>query len=397
MPRIEDILDQLASAHFITVLDLKDAYSNIELDDESKAVTAFTIPSVGHMEYCCVPFGVKDTGFAFQQLIELALNTAHCEYVSAYLDDVIIYSPDFDTHLKHLGDVLHKLQKAGIKLAPNKCQFCQCEVQYLGHILSPDGLKPVNSTVQCIQSFPTPKNQKEVKAYLGLAGFYRRFIANFAEIAYPLHLTLQTEQNFVWTQDQQDAFDHLKHALAQDVILKFPRFDQPFQLVTDASQHAIGAVLSQEHNGIQQPVTFYSWSLRKHEKNYTVTEKEGLAAVTAVKVFDFYLHDQPFGLIIDHTALQHIFSHTRFATLTHGHTISKRNKPRQRGRTLTHTTSELHNLHSTDTPDYRERTRQRYMALCHETLDTASITPREDHNKDAMTDTTLRTQLLDLQ
>ena len=310
MPRIEDILDQLASAQYISILDLKDAYSNIELEDESKQITAFTIPAVGHLEYCRVPFGLKDAGFVFQQLIEMALNTAHCDYVSAYLDDVIVYSPDFETHLTHLSDILSKLQWAGIKLAPNKCQFCQQEVHYLGHILSPNRLKPINTTVQRIQAFPTPKNRKEVKAYLGLAGFYRRFIANFAEIAYPLHQLLQDDHPFEWTTEHQEAFDCLKRALAQDVILMFPRFDQPFQLATDASQHTIGAVLSQEHQGIQQPVAFYSRSLRKHEKNYTVTEKEGLAAIAAVKVFDFYLHDHPFELVIDHATLQHIFNHT---------------------------------------------------------------------------------------
>ena len=202
MPWIEDILDQLASAKYISVLDLKDADSNIELEDGSKQVTAFTIPSVGHMEYCCAPFGLKDAGFAFQQLIEMALNTTHCNYVSANLDDVIIYSPDFKSHLTHLEDVLAKLQHAGIKLTPNKCQFCQQEVHYLGHILSPDGLKPINTTIQRIQAFPTPKNRKEVKAYLGLVGFYCRFIANFADIAFPLYQVLQTNQEFVWTQTQ---------------------------------------------------------------------------------------------------------------------------------------------------------------------------------------------------
>ena len=177
--------------------------------------------------------------------------------LSAYLDDVIIYSPDFDTHLKHLGDVLHKLQEAGIKLAPNKCQFCQCEVQYLGHILSPDDLKPINSTVQRIQSFPTPKNRKEV---VGLSWFSRILPTQFHRNRLPStsDATNRTELSY-GHQDQQDAFDHLKHALAQDVILKFPRC-RPTIPTCDrriTTCHRC-CTIARTQRGIQRPVASYS-------------------------------------------------------------------------------------------------------------------------------------------
>ena len=160
-----------------------------------------------------------------------------------------MFSNTFDEHLLHLRDVFTKLASAGIKLAPMKCQFCKKEVEYLGHIISANGLKPINRTVRKIQHFPVPRNATDVKSFLGLVGYYRRFIARFATIAHPLHQLLQKDAKFVWQPVHQAAFERLRNSLVEDVILAYPRFDEPFIVATDASNVGIGGVLSQIING----------------------------------------------------------------------------------------------------------------------------------------------------
>ena len=149
--------------------------------------------------------------------MDLALDTSRSPWACAYLDDVIVYSDSFEEHLKHLKDVFTKLRAAGLKLSPQKCQFCQAEVDYLGHTITPQGLKPINKTVKKIEQFPVPHDRKSLKSFLGLFGYYRRFIYTFASIAQPLHELLQHDTPFVWTATQQEAFDRLRNALAKDV------------------------------------------------------------------------------------------------------------------------------------------------------------------------------------
>ena len=153
MPRIDDILDQLGNAKYISVLDLKDAYNAIELTERSKDITSFHVPSVGKFRYNRLSFGLASVGFAFQELIEIALDTSRSPWVCTYLDDIIVFSNTFDEHFEHLRDVFTKLKDAGIKLAPAKCQLCKTEVEYLGHVITPNGLKPINKTVQKIYNF----------------------------------------------------------------------------------------------------------------------------------------------------------------------------------------------------------------------------------------------------
>ena len=177
-----------------------------------------------------------------------------------------------------------------------KCQFCKTEVEYLGHIISTEGLKPINKTVQKIKSFLVPRTPTDVKSFLGLVGYYRRFIPRFAMIAHPLNQLLQKNVRFEWKQEHQTAFEQLRDSLADDVILAYPRFDEPFIVATDASNVGIGGVLSQITHGKERPIAFYSRALRKYEKNYTISEKEALAVVATCKAFDVYLHNQPFTL-----------------------------------------------------------------------------------------------------
>ena len=307
MPRITDIMDSLGNAKYISVLDMKDAYNAIELTERSKDITSFQIPAVGKFRYERLPFGIASAGFQFQQLVEMALDTSRSPWVYSYLDDVIVFSSTFEQHIEHLTDVFTKLHNAGIKLSPHKCQFCQQEVTYLGHLLTPNGMKPINTTIDKIKRFPAPTSSTETKAFLGLVGFYRRFIRNFAAIANPLHQLLQKGVSFTWTAAHQTAFECLKAALHRDVLLAYPDFDEPFIVATDASTLGIGGVLSQLHNGTERPIAFYSRALRTYEKNYTVSELEALAVVESCKTFDVYLHGKPFTLLTDHSALQQIF------------------------------------------------------------------------------------------
>ena len=190
MPRIDDMLDQLGKAKYISVLDMTEAYAAIELTERAKDITSFQVPSVGKFRYERLPFGLASAGFQFQQLVEMVLDISRSPWTAAYLDDVLVISESFEEHLKHLKDVFTKLQRAGLKLGASKCQFCQSEVLYLGHTITPNGLKPANCTIQKIEQFKPPKDKTALKSFLGLVGYYRRFIEKFAMIAQPLHALL---------------------------------------------------------------------------------------------------------------------------------------------------------------------------------------------------------------
>ena len=205
------------------------------------------------------------------------------------MDDIIVFSQTFEQHLKHLEDIFQRLREANLKLKPSKCIFVHKTVEFLGHVVSSKGVQPNPSKVDLIKSFLPPKNTKQVKQFLGLAGYYRRFINNFAQIATPLTTLLRKHVPYNWMQTCQEAFDTLKVCLTNPPILAFPDFTQPFDLYTDASGDAIGMILGQQQHGEDRVIAYSGRTLTKPEKNYTVTELEALAVIEGVKHFDCYL------------------------------------------------------------------------------------------------------------
>lgn len=221
-----------------------------------------------------------------------------------YLDDVIVYSSDLDGHGERLAHILQRVEEAGLKVNLSKCRFAQGEVRYLGHIVSAEGVKPDPGKISAVQSFPTPSSAKEVKSFLGLAGYYRRFIPKFSEMSKPLTSLLGKDKTFHWSDREQKAFDDLRGALCSSDVLIYPDFRDPFLLSTDASGVALGAVLSQIREGHERPVAYASRQLSRAEQNYSTTERELLAVVWATAQFRCFLIGRRFTLVTDHAALK---------------------------------------------------------------------------------------------
>ena len=307
LPNISDILDQLGKCEYFSTIDLASGFHQIEIDPKDIPKTAFTVEN-GHYEFIRMPFGLKNAPATFQRVIESVLLGLLNERCLVYIDDIIVYSATIQEHISRLKEVFKRLRKSNLKIQPDKCEFLRKEVAYLGHLITEKGVKPNPAKVECIQNFPEPKNQKDVKSFLGLAGYYRRFISNFAKISKPLTRLLQKDTPFVFGKECQQAFNDLKEALMSDPILIYPNFEEPFVLTTDASAFAIGAVLSQGPIGKDLPIAYASRTLCSAETKYSTIERELLAIVWAVKHFRPYLFGRQFTLVTDHRPITWLWS-----------------------------------------------------------------------------------------
>jgi hypothetical protein len=228
-----------------------------------------------------------------------------------YIDDINVGSKTFEEHLTHLEQVFSRLEKAGLKLSPEKCFFFKEELPFLGHVVSRKGIHTDPEKLRTIDEFPIPKDLTQLRGFIALASYYRKFVKNFSSIVEPLNRLLKKNIPYVWSEDQQAAFEKLKTCLMTPPILAYPDFDRPFLLYTDASTFALGAILSQKDNDKKEHVVAYaSRTLNKHERNYGVTELECLAVIWAVKHFHHYLHGQRFTVITDHAALRYLMNMT---------------------------------------------------------------------------------------
>ena len=216
----------------------------------------------------------------------------------------MVYSQNFEDHLHHLRLVFNRFREAGLKLKPSKCHFGQKEVNYLGHVITTEGIQPDPKKVKVVQEYPAPKSVKEVRAFMGLTNYYRKFVKGFAQVASPLHDLTKKGASFLWTEDCQKAFDTLKKALTEAPILAYPDFTQSFQLATDASNDAKGMVLGQKQNGREVVIAYAGRKLNPAERNYSVTEREALAVVEGVKQFQHYVYGRQFTVLTDHSAVR---------------------------------------------------------------------------------------------
>ena len=307
LPNITDILDQLGNAKYFTTLDLASGYHQIPMAKKDKQKTAFSTP-YGHYEFNRMPFGLKNAPATFQRLMNSVLTGIQGLKCLVYLDDIVIYGSSLQDHNKRLKEVLQRLRENNLKLQPDKCEFLRKEVIYLGHIISENGISPDPSKLTAIKDFPTPKKIKDIQSFIGLAGYYRKFIEDFSKIAKPLTKLTKKTEKFVWTTEQQNAFDTLKEKLMTAPVLKYPDFSQEFTVTTDASDYAIGAVLSQGKVGNDRPIAYASRVLSKAEQNYNTTEKELLAIVWAVKHFRPYVYGTKFKIVTDHKPLIWLFN-----------------------------------------------------------------------------------------
>lgn len=299
MPNIEEIFDKLGRCQYFTTLDLAKGFHQIEMHHSDIHKTAFST-SNGHYEFLRMPFGLRNAPATFQRLINNVLKEYIGKICLVYLDDILIFSTSIEEHMESLSKILKRLREANLKIQLNKCQFMKKETAFLGHVVTPDGIKTNPKKVEAIDKIPLPSNQKEIKSFLGITGYYRRFIKDYSKVAH--HLVKYLKKNTKVNKKDKKfiaAFHKLKELIKNDPILVHPDFKKKFTLVTDASNYALGAVLTQDNKAI----SFASRSLNDHEKKYSTIEKELLAIVWATKHFRPYLYGRSFVVKTDHKPL----------------------------------------------------------------------------------------------
>lgn len=311
LPRIDEILDTLGGATIFSSLDLHLGYWQVELDENDKEKTAFT-SHLGHFEFNVLSFGLCNAPPTFQRLMNNALRPALGHYAICYLDDVLIFSKDFDSHLKHIASVFDLLEKAGLKLQLPKCLFLRLQLRYLGYLISKHGVTPDPERVSPILNLPAPTNVELLKSYLGCCSFYRRYIRNYSTIAEPLTKLGRDKEPWVWGPEQETAFQTLKNCLMSPPILRFADPTLPYILDTDASATGIGSVLSQIQtiDGIEQEavIAYASKTLSTPERKWSTIEREMFAIVHAVRKFQHYLYGSRISIRSDHKPLSHLLN-----------------------------------------------------------------------------------------
>ncbi len=303
MPRVDELLDRLGRARYISTLDLTKGCWQVPLSAEARPKSAFSTPS-GHWQYRTLPFGLHGAPATFQRLMDILLRP-HQQYAAAYLDDVVIHSERWEDHLGWLRRVLMELRRAGLTANPCKCHLALFEAKYLGFQVGRGLIKPQEKKVVAVRAAPRPGTKTQVRAFLGLAGYYRCFIPNFSSLAAPLtDMTRKGQpEHVVWSPDAEEAFHGIKQALTTEPVLRTPDFGCPFLLQTDTSETGLGAVLSQVQAGEEHPVLFISRKLTAAEKNYATVEKEALAVKWAVLELRYYLLGRNFQKqVCDRTA-----------------------------------------------------------------------------------------------
>uniref|UniRef100_A0A7N8XXX0 ribonuclease H n=1 Tax=Mastacembelus armatus TaxID=205130 RepID=A0A7N8XXX0_9TELE len=250
-----------------------------------------------------MPFGLCNAPATFERLMERVLNGIPRDRCVVYLDDLLVHASDFGGALKNLREVFSAIRQAGLRLNPAKCNLMARDTMFLGHVVSGQGVATDPGKVAAVKDWPTPTTISELRSFLGLVSYYRRFVRNFASIASPLHRLTEKGRAFGWTQACDAAFQQLKMALVDTPVLAYPYPQQPFILDTDASNVGVGAVLSQREGGAERVVAYYSCSLNRAERNYCVTRRELLAVILAVRHFRPYLLGSQFLLRTDHASL----------------------------------------------------------------------------------------------
>ena len=303
LPRIDDSIDALRGSKWFSTLDLASGYWQVPMAPEDVEKTAFATP-FGLYQFKVMPFGLANAPATFERMMECVLSGLHWETCLIYLDDVIIFSKTYEEHIVRLHQVLTRLKEANLKLSPSKCKLFRPQVEYLGHVVSKDGVATDPKKMAAVTAWPTPKNPKEVRSFVGLCSYYHHFVRGFADIARPLHRAAELGIGFRWTDDCERAFKALKEALTSPPILAYPKDEGNFILDTDASGEGLGAVLSQVQDGMECVIGYFSRVLTKPEQQYCVTRRELLTVVTAVKHFHHYLYGSYFTIRTDHGSLR---------------------------------------------------------------------------------------------
>ncbi|GFX68418.1 retrovirus-related Pol polyprotein from transposon 297 [Trichonephila clavipes] len=282
LPMIGDLITNIPHTAIMPTLDLKSGYFQLAISPEDIEKTAF-ITQNGTFAFLRRPFGLSGAAPNFHKAIDIILKPVLGRFVMCYMDDVIITSPSFKEHIDHLNQVFTLLRDSGLTLNKDKCHFARDKLKYLGLIISKEGIETDNNKVKAITEMKPPKKNK-VSKFLGMVGWYQKFIPQYVDICEPLYRLKKKGAKLNWSMEAQDSFNKLKPALTEAPVLQLPNFQEQISLFTDASGVGIGAVLNQNH----RPIAFASRTLDKAERNYTVTERECLAVIWALNKFRTY-------------------------------------------------------------------------------------------------------------
>lgn len=311
LPRIDDLLDRLHGATVFSKLDLAQGYNQVRIHDPDIPKTAFNT-RYGHFEFTVMCFGLTNAPATFQRLMNEVF-AAHLDtFVVVYLDDILVYSKNPADHAKHLRLVLSALRQHKLYAKLSKCEFFLASVAYLGHLVGVNGISMDPGLLQSISDWPIPSNVHHVRSFLGLASYYRRFVDAFARIAVPLTELTKNDTKWRWASAEQSAFEQLKQSLITAPVVGNPDMSAVFTLTTDASDYAIGAVLTQEQGGVPRVIAYESRKLQPAEANYAAHDREGLSLIHALGKFRHYLQNgQTHIVFTDNIAVTYLFSQPR--------------------------------------------------------------------------------------
>ena len=305
IPLVNDSISILSNNKYFSVMDLLSGYWNVYLKESDRPKTAFITPE-GLYQFKVLAFGLTNAPATFQRYMQSVLADILYKFVVVYLDDIVIFSNSIEDHLKHIKIVFDRIREHNLKLQIEKCKFLCNEIHYLGHIINETEVRPDQEKTEAIREFPVPKKVKDVQSFLGLVGYYREFVEKFAFIANPLTNLLRKKVKFDWNDECQGAFDTLKNRLITAPILSQFREDCEIEIFTDSCYYGMGCILGQIQNERHVVISYNSKLFNSAQTNYTVTEKECLAIVFAVKKYRHYIFGKHFTIYSDHNPLQYL-------------------------------------------------------------------------------------------
>lgn len=313
LPNIQELIDSLGGANFYSTLDAASGFWQLPMADDSIEKTGFTT-KFGTFEFLTMSFGLTSAPASYQRTMSKILESYIGRFVYVFIDDIIIFSGSLSEHVDHLRLVFEKCMEYNLRLKKVKCKFCQSKVRYLGHTISKDGILPNDDNIKKVMEMAIPRCPKEIRSFLGMTGYYRRFLDGYADLAEPLTKLTRKNVEFVWGTDQQQAFDTFKMKLTSPPLLTFPDKNQVQILTTDGSGKGVSAILSQSPDGTkknERVIAYASRILKPNERSLAITHVEALAIVWGVGHFRHYLEGRFFTLVTDCSALKYIFSNPK--------------------------------------------------------------------------------------